>query len=210
MADNYLEKRQQELAERRPKVVRPHPSLDSLLKKNRSYRGYDSSRVVSREDLLRLLEVVPYVGSGMNAQPLRFKLVCGADATLIHPLVKLGAALPEEHLPHSGEEPSAYIVVCSTAPVSRVVDIDLGIAAQSILLKAVENGLGGIFILNFKASSVREALGIPLDPIAIIGIGKPKESIFLVEAQSTTDLNYYRKDGVHFVPKLGVKDLEIL
>ena len=210
MADNYLEKRQQELAERRPKVVRPHPSLDSLLKKNRSYRGYDSSRVVSREDLLRLLEVVPYVGSGMNAQPLRFKLVCGADATLIHPLVKLGAALPEEHLPHSGEEPSAYIVVCSAAPASRVVDIDLGIAAQSILLKAVENGLGGIFILNFKASSVREALGLPLDPIAIIGIGKPLENVFLVEAQSTSDLNYYRKDGVHFVPKLGVKDLEIL
>ena len=209
MADNYLEKRQQELAERRPKVVHAHPSLDSLLKKNRSYRGYDSSRVVSREDLLRLLEVVPYVGSGMNAQPLRFKLVCGADATLIHPLVKLGAALPEEHLPHSGEEPSAYIVVCSTAPASRVVDIDLGIAAQSILLKAVENGLGGIFILNFKASEVREALGLPYDPIAILGIGKAKENIFLVEAQSPSDLSYYRKDGVHFVPKLGVKDLEI-
>ena len=209
MADNYLEKRQQELAERRPKVVHPHPSLDSLLKKNRSYRGYDSSRVVSREDLLRLLEVVPYVGSGMNAQPLRFKLVCGADATLIHPLVKLGAALPEEHLPHSGEEPSAYIVVCSAAPASRVVDIDLGIAAQSILLKAVENGLGGIFILNFKADAVREALGLPLDPIAIIGIGKPKESVFLVEAQPDSDLNYYRKDGVHFVPKLGVPDLII-
>lgn len=209
MADNYLEKRQQELAERRPKVVRPHPSLDSLLKKNRSYRGYDSSRVVSREDLLRLLEVVPYVGSGMNAQPLRFKLVCEADAALVHPLVKLGAALPEEHLPHSGEEPSAYIVVCSAAPASRVVDIDLGIAAQSILLKAVENGLGGIFILNFKADAVREALGLPLDPIAIIGIGKPKESVFLVEAQPDSDLNYYRKDGVHFVPKLQVKDLVI-
>ena len=210
MADNYLEKRQQELAERRPKVVRPHPSLDSLLKKNRSYRGYDSSRVVSREDLLRLLEVVPYVGSGMNAQPLRFKLVCGADAALVHPLVKLGAALPEEHLPHSGEEPSAYIVVCSAVPASRVVDIDLGIAAQSILLKAVENGLGGIFILNFKASSVREALGLPLDPIAIIGVGKPLENVFLVEARPGDELNYYRKDGVHFVPKLGVKDLEIL
>lgn len=209
MADNYLEKRQQELAERRPKVVRPHPSLDSLLKKNRSYRGYDSSRVVSREDLLHLLEVVPYVGSGMNAQPLRFKLVCGADTALVHPLVKLGAALPEEHLPHSGEEPSAYIVVCSAAPASRVVDIDLGIAAQSILLKAVENGLGGIFILNFKADAVREALGLSLDPIAIIGVGKPLENVFLVEARPDSDLNYYRKDGVHFVPKLGVPDLVI-
>lgn len=209
MADNYLEKRQQELAERRPKVVRPHPSLDSLLKKNRSYRGYDSSRVVSREDLLRLLEVVPYVGSGMNAQPLRFKLVCGADATLIHPLVKLGAALPEEHLPHSGEEPSAYIVVCSAVPASRVVDIDLGIAAQSILLKAVENGLGGIFILNFKADEVQQTLGLSLKPLAILGIGKPAENIFLVDAHPGDSLDYYRKNGVHFVPKLQVKDLVI-
>jgi len=209
MADNYLEKRQQELAERRPKVVRPHPSLDSLLKKNRSYRGYDSSRVVFREDLLRLLEVVPYVGSGMNAQPLRFKLVCGADATLIHPLVKLGAALPEEHLPHSGEEPSAYIVICATVEENKVVDMDLGIAAQSILLKAVEMGLGGIFLLNFKADEVQQALGLSLKPLAILGIGKPAENIFLVDARSGDSLDYYRKDGVHFVPKLGVPDLVI-
>ena len=149
MADNYLEKRAEELRNQRPKVVHPHPSLESLLKRNRSYRGYDASRVVTEADLLKLLEVVPWVGSGMNAQPLRFKLVYGADAALVHPLVRLGAALPEEHLPHAGEEPSAYLVVCSAAS-GRVVDIDLGIAAQSILLRAVELGLGGIFILNFK------------------------------------------------------------
>jgi len=207
MADNYLEKRMEEVAGRRPKVVRPHPSLESLLKKNRSYRGYDASRPVTEADLMKLLEVVPWTASGMNAQPLRFRLVCGADVAKLHPLVKLGAALPEEHLPHPGEEPQAYIVVCSTVPVSRVVDIDLGIAAQSILLRAVENGLGGIFILNFQASAVREALGLPLDPVAVIGIGKPLERIFLVDAQPGASLDYYRKDGVHFVPKLGVKDL---
>ncbi len=208
MADNYLEKRQQELAERRPKVVHPHPSLDSLLKRNRSYRGYDASRVVTSEDLLRLLEVVPWVGSGMNAQPLRFRLVCGTDAAAVHPLVRLGAALPQEHLPHPGEEPSAYIVVCSAAS-GRVVDIDLGIAAQSILLKAVEMGLGGIFILNFRAAELQTALSLPLEPLAVIGIGKPLERIFLVDAKPGDSLDYYRKDGVHFVPKLQLKDLII-
>ncbi len=208
MADNYLEKRQQELAERRPKVVHPHPSLDSLLKRNRSYRGYDASRVVTSEDLLRLLEVVPWVGSGMNAQPLRFRLVCGTDAAAVHPLVRLGAALPQEHLPHPGEEPSAYIVVCSAAS-GRVVDIDLGIAAQSILLKAVEMGLGGIFILNFRAAELQAALSLPLEPLAVIGIGKPLERIFLVDAKPGDSLDYYRKDGVHFVPKLQLKDLII-
>ena len=209
MADNYLEKRAEQLREARPKLVRNHPSLDSLLKRNRSYRGYDAARQVTETDLQRLVEVVPLVASGMNAQRLRFRLVCGTDAALVHPLVKLGAALPEEHLPHPGEEPSAYIVVCCTGEENRVVDMDLGIAAQSILLKATEVGLGGIFILNFKADALQEALGLPLKPLAVLGIGKPLERIFLLPAQSGDPLNYYRKDGVHFVPKLQVKDLLI-
>ena len=206
MADNYLEKRAEELRNPRPKVVRNHPSLESLLKRNRSYRGYDASRAVTEADLLRLLEVVPWVASGMNAQPLRFKLVYGEAAALVHPLVRLGAALPEEHLPHPGEEPSAYIVVCA-ATSGRVVDIDLGIAAQSILLRAVEMGLGGIFILNFKASELAATLQLPSEPLAVIGIGKPLEHIFLVPVKEGTDLAYYRKDGAHFVPKLQVSDL---
>jgi nitroreductase len=206
MADNYLEKRAEELRNPRPKVVRNHPSLESLLKRNRSYRGYDASRAVTEADLLKLLEVVPWVASGMNAQPLRFKLVYGEAAALVHPLVRLGAALPEEHLPHPGEEPSAYIVVCAAAS-GRVVDIDLGIAAQSILLRAVEMGLGGIFILNFKAAELAATLQLPLEPLAVIGIGKPLEHIFLVPVKEGTDLAYYRKDGAHFVPKLQVSDL---
>ena len=206
MADNYLEKRAAELSEARPKVVRNHPSLESLLKRNRSYRGFDAARPVSREDLLGLLEVVPWVGSGNNAQPLRFRLVCGEETALVHPLVKLGAALPQEHLPHAGEEPSAYIVVCSDSS-GRAVDIDLGIAAQSILLRAVERGLGGIFILNFRADALREALSLPLPPLAVLGIGKPLERIFLLSARPGDSLAYYRKDGAHFVPKLPVEDL---
>ena len=207
MADNYLEKRQQELADRRPKVVRPHPSLESLLKRNPSYRGYDASRMVTEADLLKLLEVVPWVGSGKNEQPLRFRLVTGADAALVHPLVKLGAALPQEHLPHPGEEPSAYIVICSAVPENKVVDMDLGIAAQSILLRAVEAGLGGIFILNFNPTALQKALGLSLTPLAVLGIGKPAEQVFLMPAEPGDDLNYYRKDGAHFVPKLQVKDI---
>ena len=209
MADNYIEKREQEIREARPKAKKAHPSLESLLKRNRSYRGYDSSRAVTREELLKLLEVTRWVGSGMNAQPLRYRLVCGAEAEKVHPLVKLGAALPQEHLPHPGEEPSAYIVVCLAAPEGKVVDIDLGIAAQSILLKAVEAGLGGIFILNFRADDLRAALDLPLQPIAVIGLGKPSESIFITDAKLGDSLDYYRKGGAHFVPKLKVEDILI-
>ena len=151
MADNYLEKKMEEMGQARPKVVRNHPSLESLLKRNRSFRGYDAAVKLSRETLRELASVATLVPSGMNAQRLRFRLVPSEEAPQVLPHITLGAALPEEHLPHPGEEPQGYIVICATGEENRIVDMDLGIAAQSMLLRAVEKGLNGIFILNFRA-----------------------------------------------------------
>ena len=210
MADNYLEKRQEELAHAQKKVVkRNHLSLDTLLHRNRSYRGFSAEVSVSLAQLRDLVGVVPLVASGMNRQALRFRLVAGEEAGLVQPLVTLGAALPQEHLPHPGMEPQAYVVVCSTVPEDKVVNIDLGIAAQSMLLKATEMGLGGIFILNFRREALREALGLALEPVAVIGLGKPAETVFLVPGAALDALAYYRRDGVHYVPKLSVDQLII-
>ena len=211
MADNYLERRQEELEGQRKTVVRhKNPSLDTLLHRNRSYRGYDPARKVTRAELEGLVAVTTLVASGMNRQALRYRLVTEDEADKVLPLIKLGAALPEEHLPKPGMEPRAFLVVCSVLPEDKVVDIDLGIAAQSILLKATEMGLGGIFILNFQKAALQEALQLPMEPLAVIAIGKPAENIFLLPVQGPDpDLKYYRKDGVHFVPKLTVEQLII-
>ena len=211
MADNYLEYRQAEIAEGRKKVIRRGgPSLDTLLHRNRSYRGYDPTRKVTENELRALVRTTTLCASGMNRQPLRFRLVTETDADKVLPHITLGAALPEEHLPKPGTEPRVFIVVCSAVPEDKVVDMDLGIAAQSMLLKAVEMGLGGIFILNFRKEAVREALQLPLEPIAVIAIGKPAESVFLMpvdENETAPDLRYYRKDGNHYVPKLTLAQL---
>ncbi len=209
MADNYLERRQRELQERRPTVKRSAPSLDSLLKKNRSYRGFDQRHEVTGDELRQIVAATTLVASGMNRQRLRYRLVTKPDAAKVLPHITLGAALPKEHLPHPGSEPQAFIVVCATEKENKVIDIDLGIAAQTMLLKATEMGLGGIFILNFRKEAVCEALSLPSEPIAIIAIGKPAEKIFLIPTDAFSDLNYYRKDGIHYVPKLRAEDLII-
>lgn len=207
MADNYLERRQQELQEKKKVIRRGGPTLDTLLKKNRSYRGYDQRHEVTLQELRSIVAATTLAASGMNRQRLRYRLVTAEEAAKVIPHITLGAALPEEHLPHPGSEPQAFIVACATEKENKVIDIDLGIAAQSMLLKATEIGLGGIFILNFRSEAVKQALELELTPIAIIAIGKPAEKIFLIPADAGSDLNYYRKDGIHFVPKLGVEDL---
>lgn len=208
MADNYLEKQMEKWQESHKTVIkRANPSLDTLLRRNRSYRGYDPARKVTREELRALVEICTLVPSGMNRQPLRFKLVTAEDVGKVLPLIKLGAALPEEHLPKDGRQPEAFLIACSVVPEDKAVWIDLGIAAQSMLLKAVEMGLNGIFVLNIQAQALQEALDLPLKPLAVIAIGKGAEDIYLKPVDAGEDLTYYRNNGVHFVPKLKVDDL---
>ena len=209
MADNYLEKKFEELREKRPVIRRNHLSLDTLLRRNRSYRGYDPGRVVTREELTKMVEATTLVPSGKNQQALRYRLVTEEESDKVLPLIRMGAALPELHLPFPGTEPRAFLVVCGTVPENPVLDIDLGIAAQSLLLKAVEMGLNGLIIRAFDPAKLQEALGLERTPLLVIAIGKGAENIYLMPVDAGEPLNYYRKDGVHFVPKLKADDLII-
>ena len=211
MADNYLERREQELNERGPakKRVVNNPSLDSLIKRTRSYRGYDPQRIVTKEELMSMVAAAQLAPCGMNRQELRYRLVTADEADKILPHIKLGGALPELNLPFPGTEPRAFIVICSTVEESRIVDMDLGLAAQNILLKATSMGLGGIFILNFKVDEIAQGLALPLKPLAVIAIGKPAENIYITRVHEGDSLAYYRKDGVHFVPKIELEEVLI-
>ncbi len=209
MADNYLEKRyEQTLGAGRTKVKRVGHTLDELLLRNRSQRGYLKDYVVRREELERIVGVCSRIPSACNQQTLRYRLVTrdtGADIVLEN--IKLGAALPELHLPFPGTEPEAFIVVCSTTPETKLVDIDLGIALQSMLLKAVEMGLAGIAIGAFNRENVKRGLALPLDPLMILAIGKGIEKIELTPIHADEPHAYYRKDGIHYVPKIPAKEL---
>ena len=220
MADNYLEKKFEEFYSGKKTVVRSSgASLDSLLKRNRSCRGYDKSYLVHRLQLERIAGVCTRVASAMNRQPLRFRLVTAADgpvepsgrrpSDIVLDHIRLGAALPELHLPLPGTEPEAFIVICSSVPEDRYVDMDLGIASQSMLLKATEMGLGGIVICAFDREALKRELLLPLDPLAVLAIGKPAERFELRTVAAGESLKYYREDGVHVVPKLGLEDLLI-
>ncbi len=212
MADNYLERREDALRSGGRTVLRRNtPSLDTLLRKNRSHRAFDTSYTVAKRQLEAIVSVNDKLPSGRNAQTLRFRLLDapggGEDfCRFLH----LGGYLPELHLPEPGTEPKAFIIVCSTEAESPIVNIDLGISLQSMALKAVEIGLNALIVKAFNRQEIREALGLPLDPLAVLAIGKGTERIVLDEVHTGSDLRYYRDaDGTHHVPKIAVPDLLI-
>ena len=210
MADNYLERKMEAYRERPSAAPRkPAATLERLLLKNRSHRAYDSRYLVREDQLRRIIAVNARIPSARNQQVLRFRPVLADEAPTVTEHIRLGAALPELHLPAPGTEPNAYIICCSTIAEDRYVDMDLGISAQSMLLRATEMGLNGICIGAFDRDAIRKAFELRWEPLLILAIGKGAERIELVEIGAEDDRTYYRKEGVHCVPKIRPKELII-
>ena len=212
MADDYLGRKMEEYRARTTSGKadsRPPATLSRLLLKNRSHRGYDARFIVREDQLRRIIEVNTKIPSARNQQVLRFRPVLADEAAKVLPYIRLGGALPELHLPLTGTEPNAFVVICSTVEESRNVDIDLGISVQSMLLQAAEIGLNGICIGAFDKERIKQELGLEIDPLLILAIGKGIEKIELAEIGAEQNHNYYRKDGTHYVPKVRLEELII-
>ena len=211
MADNYLEKRYEEtLGIGKTKVKRIGHTVDELVAKSRSHRGYNKAYKVSRAELERIVSVCTKLPSGCNQQVLRYYLVThenGADKVL--PLVRMGAALPDLHLPFPGTEPEAFIICCSVSAESKLVDIDLGIALQSMALKAVEMGLNTLMIGAFNRERLKESFALPYEPLMVLAVGKGTDRIELKYIDAGSSHAYWRENGVHYVPKVCLDDLII-
>ncbi len=187
--------------------------LIDLVRKNRSYRGYDHSRKVTRDELLEMVEAARLCPSSVNNQPLKYHLVYEEDKTArMQAETKWARNLPEMTLPHPGKEPTAFIVICQDSRIDPNLSRyqkDVGIVAQTMLLAAVEMGLGGCMIGNFKADSVRKTAGLPdeIHPLLVVAIGKPDEEIILTEVVDGKTPYYRDDEDRHYVPKRKLEDL---
>ena len=139
--------------------------IRDLARKSRSWRGYDESRKVSREELVEMVECARLCPSSVNMQPLKYYLAWEEEQVKkIQPLTKWARALQPMELPHKGHCPTAFIVICQDTALQPSIprfQKDIGIVAQTMLLAATEMGLGGCMIGNYDAGQVREALELP-------------------------------------------------
>ena len=187
-----------------------------IVARNRSYRGYDESRKVTKDELEYLVDCARLTASGMNALPFCFHIAYEQEELdLIQPLTKWGAALPDIALPHDGKCPTAFIVICQDKEVSDNLQnfrTDLGITAQTICLGATAIGLGGCMIANFNKEVLHQQLGLPeqYQPILLVAVGKPDEEVVIKEIDKGESTRYYRdSNDVHYVPKRKLKDILI-
>lgn len=182
-----------------------------LVLKNRSYRRFYQDSAVSKEVLQGLVDLARLTGSAGNKQPLKYILSYDqlTNAKIFSTLAWAGY-LKDWPGPSEGERPSAYIIMLGDTVIAQSFNYDNGIAAQTILLGAAEQGLGGCMIMSVQKEKLRELLSIPaqFEILLVIALGKPKETVILEDMGAEGDVKYWRdKDQKHHVPKRLLKDV---
>lgn len=187
--------------------------IRELVLKNRSYRRFDSGVSVTENTLLELVDLARFSPSGANRQPLKYYLSAKPEINKrIFPYLAWAAYLKDWPGPVEGERPAAYIVVLGDKQISTSFGCDHGIAAQSILLGAVEKRLGGCMIASINKEGLHKTLNLSenLDILLVIALGKPIERVVLETVAEDGDVKYWRdKQQHHHVPKRPLQDLII-
>ncbi len=188
--------------------------LKDLVLKNRSYRGFDESRKITREELLELVDFARLCPSSVNKQPFKYRLVYDdIEVVALRKIVKWARGLPDLIIPHEGMHPTAFIVICLDKSFGETIERyqkDVGIVAQTMLLAAVEKDLGGCMIGNYSQVAVQEALKLSdtTPALLVVALGKPMEEVVLTEVSLGESVAYYRDENdVHYVPKRKLEDV---
>ena len=188
--------------------------LKDIVKSNRSFRRFHEDIPVEPKILRQLIDLARLSASGANLQPLKYIISFEKSKNAsIFPHLRWAGYLKNWDGPPEGERPSAYIVILGDKDVSKIFGCDHGIAAQSILLGAAEQGMGGCMIGSIQRKGLSETLNISdqFEILLVLAIGKPLETIEIEAVDSDGDIKYWRDDsGIHHVPKRSLEDIILI
>lgn len=185
--------------------------LKDLVLRNRSYRRFDQSFRITPQTLRELVDLARLTPSARNAQPLKYLLISSeAVCAAVFPTLRWAAYLKDWDGPKETERPSAYVIILGDTTLADNFNIDPGIAAQTLLLGAVEQGLGGCILASIERSELEEILQIPpqFKILYVIALGKPVETVVIEDVGKDGSIKYWRDEkNVHHVPKRALDDL---
>ncbi|MGP8080990.1 MAG: nitroreductase family protein [Dehalococcoidales bacterium] len=182
-----------------------------LVLKCRSYRRFYEDVAVDNKTLREFVDLARLSASAVNRQPLKYILSSSREKNaLIFSTLHWAGTLKTWPGPAEGERPAGYIIILGDKEIGAGFGLDPGIAAQTILLGAVEKGLGGCMLGAVDKEDLRRLLNIPAryETSLVIALGKPKEKIILEIMNPTDSFDYWRdKDEGHHVPKRKLNDI---
>lgn len=188
-------------------------SIKELLEQRRSYRKFDQSKKISKEDIQDILESVRYASCGNNRQFIRYLSIEGEEKVEeVFSITKWAASLPPEvGQPKEGEHPVYFVaLVYDPKKVGPFHGIDQGLAISNMTLAAYEKGIGSCIIANFDRKKFREIISYDENFACdiLVAFGYPSIQSHIKDISKDEDPSYYLDEkGNYVVPKYQIADL---
>lgn len=155
--------------------------LIDLIRQRQSDRRYDTTRKVSREDIVRCLEAARLAPSACNSQPWKFVVV--DDAETLSAMASAAAGMGMNKF--ASQAPVIVAVVLEkmniTASIGSVIKdkeyrlLDIGIAVEHFCLQASELQLGTCIMGWFDEKKAARIIGVTSRRIPLlIALGHPE------------------------------------
>ena len=182
-----------------------------LMERNRSRRKFDESKPVSAQDLTDLVDLLRFMPSGRNLQPLKYVVTADpAQCAEIFPLLGWAGYLADWKGPAEGERPTGYIIMLLDKDLTDDPHCDHGIACQSLMLGAVEKGYGGCIVATVNRKKLAAIFDLPerFEILMVLALGVPAQEVVVEPLPSDGSIKYWTgEDGRHHVPKRGLDEL---
>lgn len=183
----------------------------TLVTTARSCRRFVAAQPVSLKTLVALVDCARVVPCGANRQSLRY-IVCNEPSrnAAVFAGLRWAAYLADWEGPAESERPAAYVAILAPRDGGAGVRVDLGIAAQTIMLGVAAQGLGCCMVGAFDRDVVEVALEVPqeYEVQLVLALGAPAERRVLEPLGEDGSIRYWRDaEGVHHVPKRSLDDV---
>lgn len=209
MADNYLERRMEAYRAQPAAQPRRAATLERLLTRNRSVRGYDARFVVRADQLRSIVSVCTKIPSARNQQVLRFRLVLADEAPGCWRTSAWAVRCPNCICRWRARNPTPSSSSVRRCPKTAGSTSIWASPCRACCSGPSRSGSTGLCIGAFDRDAIRTRLRLPCEPLLILAVGKGAERIERVEIGADGDRRYYRSEGVHYVPKIRAEELII-
>ena len=148
--------------------------INEVLANRRSPRSFDATAVLSKDDLLAILEAARWAASAFNGQPWRFFVGHRGDEVFAQILDSLAPF--NQGWAHRS---SALILVAGVhsredGTPNKGYLYDCGLAVAQLVVETHHRGLAAHQMTGFDAAKATQNLGVDVSllPVAVIAIGK--------------------------------------
>lgn len=183
--------------------------LYDLICARRTIRKFKQTEL-TKEQLKAYINAARLAPSGANLQPLKYVSIHSKNAVdAVFNEVKWAAYLAPNYTPKKDEVPTAYIAICVDTEISKApCEVDIGLAAENMMLAALEDGVGSCMMGAINRENISAILNLPehLTLAYVIALGFSAENPTDTEIQGD-DVKYFLRDGRLTVPKRTLQEV---